>query len=177
MFIKKNNSPLVINFYLDENYISKGLTPKISKNCIPKWWKELPSTYEDHEFKQIKWATVKKCVGAIETFMNGIIIPFAEDFSLFDEYNSQHVNHWDFDCTENIEFLIIQSTWTLGDYNRDFTVVPKFIKTKKKSNLNVEIYKHPFDVGNDPVVPQGTDFLQMIPITEKDFELNIKSIN
>lgn len=175
MFYFKKNNKINLDFYLDKIYLEKNLVPRISKNCIPKWWKNLPNSYEDTDFKQIKWSTVKRCIGAIETFMNGIMIPLVEDLSLSD--SSEFLDHWILDNQHGIEFLIIQSTWTLGDFNRDITVIPKIINAKGKNNLDVEIQKHPYSMNNITVVPKGTTFLHVIPLTKKEFDLNIKSIN
>ncbi len=175
MFYIKRKNKINLDLYLDKVYVDRDLIPKTSKNCIPKWWKNLPNSYEDTDFKQIKWSTVKRCVGAIESFMNGIMIPLVEDLSLTG--STEFLDYWTLDNHHNIDFLIIQSTWTLGDFNRDITVIPKIINAKGKNTLDIEIQKHPYSITDNNCVPKGTNFLHVIPLTEKDFVLNIKSIN
>lgn len=173
--LKKTNKPIELEFYMDKLSVSKNLIPVTAKNSVPSWWKSLSNTYEDTEFQQIKWATVKKCIGAIEIFGNGVMVPLVEDLQLSTGLGtSATLDHWILNSNYKLDFLLIQSSWTLGNYNRDITIIPKVITSKGPIKLDIEVLKHPYDSREH--IPKGTYIFQIIPLIDKNFVINIKEL-
>lgn len=165
---------ITVELFTEED-IPQSLYPKLSKDSIPFWWKNLPSFYADHEFNQIQWATVKKCIGIIEIFKNGIMIPLDKDITISNNNPFTIKLPWKIKDKNFLDFVIIQATWNMEEYNRNITIVPKFFKQVKDS-IQIDILPCLYRIDEELLIPKGTVLFHMIPLTEKSIDLKINTL-
>jgi hypothetical protein len=82
MFFFKEK-PIEITFFLNpSDLILKKIAPiRPAVECIPQWWKDIPSSSFEWETFNSK-NTVKSCPGIIQTLKNGFILPMWSDLAL-----------------------------------------------------------------------------------------------
>ena len=124
-FLKKKN--VVVNCFVSENYaFSEKYAPLApASKFYPDWWKNLETEHFDFE-GMANISNMKSCVGFINNFKNGFIIPMWCDLALdvgpdffqyhFADANSvltEHPNNQAAGFYENFWLLKIHSPWLL----------------------------------------------------------------
>jgi len=81
-FIIKPSSIVIDTFtYIEE--VHDLYAPDLASRFVPKWWKDLATNYQANlQFPQVEFATAKKCIGIIETYKNGFILPLWSDLAI-----------------------------------------------------------------------------------------------
>lgn len=62
--------------------VYKLYPPRLSRDYIPQWWRNLPTDFDDQGFGAVKNPTMKRCTGFIESFRSGFMIPLWCDLAL-----------------------------------------------------------------------------------------------
>jgi len=80
IFSKLN--PISIDAFTYNESIYNYYPPRPSKEYIPTWWKQLSSDFTDSTGFNILHPTMKRCMGFIESFRYGFIVPLWSDLSI-----------------------------------------------------------------------------------------------
>lgn len=80
MFFLKNKK-IILDCYTSFNHAYEFFPIARAKEHIPKWWKDLSSTYKDPQ-SLVKLPTMKTCAGFNMLYQEGIIMPLWTDTSL-----------------------------------------------------------------------------------------------
>jgi hypothetical protein len=163
-FLKQK--PIVIDAFTYKEEVHDLYAPELSSRFVPKWWKDLESTYSmDPSFPQIKHATAKRCIGIIESYKNGFMIPLWSDVAInltrdneqrsyrymFADQVSNAVHHHsiqygNFIDADRIQHLKLGSPW----------------KLREKSGVKFSLNQPTWNLGNHmadfSVIPGVTDF-------------------
>lgn len=75
--------PIIIDAFTFTEEVYELYAPQLSSRFVPQWWKDLEANYvSDITFPQVQHSTAKKCVGIIETYKNGFMIPLWSDLAI-----------------------------------------------------------------------------------------------
>jgi hypothetical protein len=92
-FFKKKK--LVVDCFTNRHDVYKFSKVDKSEKFYPDWWKKLPkevfteSALEEH-------STMKRCIGFVNWYQNGIVIPLWSDLNMMVESEHLRVIHWNF---------------------------------------------------------------------------------
>lgn len=128
MLIKLLQRPIHITAFCNEEYTFANNYAPIQRasKFVPSWWKNLPkSKWDFDKFERVN--TAKSCIGMIETFKNGYVMPMWCDLALkilpddyiryqFSDKISQlqfHPKEQAQDFLPNHYFIKLKSPWTL----------------------------------------------------------------
>jgi hypothetical protein len=74
--------PIVVDCFTTRDTIYKTLRIEPASQFIPKWWKDMASTYINAEQSIMPLPTIKTCDGLIDLFKTGFILPLWTDVAL-----------------------------------------------------------------------------------------------
>lgn len=74
--------PINIDAFTYIESIYNYYSPKLSREYIPTWWKNLPTDFDEPASPSINHPTMKRCIGFIESFRHGFLVPLWSDLAL-----------------------------------------------------------------------------------------------
>lgn len=74
--------PISIDAFTYVESVYKLYPPRLSRDYIPQWWRNLPTDFDDPGFGAVKNPTMKRCTGFIEAFRTGFMVPMWTDLAL-----------------------------------------------------------------------------------------------
>jgi hypothetical protein len=186
---------LVLDFFTTEQYVYDNNKIDYAHKFYPEWWKNTPK----YMSKGVGDAgTIKKCIGLIETFKTGIMIPLWADLSMRIQNNSCQYQFADYKT--NISQHTPEEWNTYAD-DVKFIHIKIITPWKCKSKSDTKFYftaptwNHPLDVpykilsgvvdykyqyatninmmvdvstANNLVINQSTPMAHLIPLTDKE---------
>jgi hypothetical protein len=75
-FLRK---PIVLDFYTSRPDVFRFSKPAPASQFLPEWWKSLPLTVP---YKLGETSTMKRCVGFIEYYKKGVMLPLWSDLAI-----------------------------------------------------------------------------------------------
>lgn len=205
MIFKFPEKPVVLDCFVSEQYaFVKEHFPLVrSSKYVPEWWKQVPkSNFDWNNF--VVNATVKSCSGIIGTFKNGFIHPMWSDLAIKIENNewkykySDELSKLDLHSNEQIPnfysnhlFFKLTSPWTINQKNIKLAFVDPFytLNTLKPYIIPYGIIEPNFAYNplnffmmipnrdTRLMIKHGTPMIQILPLTDKQIELNMEVLS
>ena len=102
MFLFKKNKIHIDCFTCDETIAQDNPIQKTS-NFIPEWWKKMPNSFHQMQNNvEVPFGTMKSCLGFIDLYSKGLVIPLWSDLNIKVEKN-------------NINYVIAKNTNLFGN--------------------------------------------------------------
>lgn len=178
MFIISKKSNIVVDVFTYDESSYKNNPPLSANQCLPGWWKQLPSAVGDVEFPQIKWATMKKCLGFVTSFNYGFMIKTHKDLQFDLNFNKDAKYEsielpWIVKEKTGVVFTVLQPTWNLQDLNRSISIVPKNLNFTTPCQYRVDLIINRRTQGDDEKIEivEGTMLSHIIPLVDKKIEI------
>ena len=197
IFVKRNK--IIVDCFTESEIIFNALPIQNASNFMPKWWKDMPATYQDGGlFKQ---PTMKTCSGIIDLYKVGIILPMWCDFIVkvdnnnymwhfADEKNAANIHgaqQWDAfaDPTEyghvkisspwrvkektGINWFATLPQWNFG-INRNLFFASGVLSFKYTHELNFNLFIKLHE-NYEKIINVGSPIAHLLPISEKEIIL------
>lgn len=160
MIFKFLQRPITIDFFISEKYYFafKNFPIVHSSKFIPNWWKNTPkSSFNWDKFQPD--LTTKSCVGIIETFKNGYILPLWSDLAIKIENPDENSWKLQYSFSDNISNLHLHSSEQLPNFYTNYCFLKITCPWLIKFNDNIKIIlMDPFYLTSEPkpyITPYG----------------------
>lgn len=91
IFFKKK--PIVLDFYTDHPEVMLFAKPQKASKFYPEWWKALPNDTQTSD-PLVVAPTMKRCVGLVDLYQHGFILPMWSDLALEVGAVGTHYTRW-----------------------------------------------------------------------------------
>ena len=177
---------------------------------IPEWWKKLDKTYMELDLPsaiEIESPTMKTCVGFVELYRHGLIIPLWSDLALEvinreyrykfairkgnignhspKQHGDSFNNHLHMKITSpwllkektGVKFLYKGCTWTLLNEAPKITVLDGVLNFKHQISTNINCMAAVEPTPYKYTLQAGMPFTQLIPLSDKPVVPHIHVLN
>lgn len=193
---------IYVDCFTNSPNIAELYTIKKSFNYVPDWWRNLGSSYfQIHEISKMPFerATMKSCVGFLELYKSGFIIPLWTDIDIFctqdlyrwhskdttlliSNHDSREHNNtfesyhhmklqtpWMVRETTGIKFLWTPCTWSQLEDAADVKILPAALDFKYQHTTNIQCFVPKSD--RTIRLSAGMPLVQVIPMSEKPLKI------
>lgn len=77
----KSKKPIVLECFTDRKEVFEFAKPDFANKFLPDWWKNIPTSMP-HPDGFTRTATAKKCVGIIDYYKHGVMLPLWSDLAV-----------------------------------------------------------------------------------------------
>lgn len=180
-----------------------------ASNFIPSWWKNLPISYADTNELGVEYprATMKGCLGFIDLYASGLILPLWSDLNIKvenDSYVYQYaaktgvldhhppvqynntfkgqvhfkiVAPWLLSEKTGVRFLLTGCTWATLEKTPKITIVSGVVNFDVNQACNVNAF---ISLDNQPYqynLKAGMPLMHIIPLSEKELVTHIHVVD
>lgn len=171
-----------------------------ASHFVPDWWKKLDRTHDvldPHTNMVIPRSTMKGCVGFLELYNNGIIMPLWSDVALYVDKNGfrynfainegaiishgskQHGDHfsnqinlkmesvWALKEKRGVKFLFTGCTWSMAKVLTDITVLTGVLDFKNQHTTHINMFCKVNEKPGGYILEAGMPFVHLIPLSDK----------
>jgi hypothetical protein len=199
IFLSKKKQSLKLEVYTPVGQLAELFPVVRSKEALPKWYHHISAPPDQKTVKQCpgistlfnRSVTIPAWADHdITIYPNGhteITSPYSQKPTSSHRLstdapgawpgyaNIKFLNPWMFWCNKPVDWLFLPPTWNQLD-PQEFTVVPGITEFKVVHEANVNTLFKLKDTPYRVSIKAGDALMQMIPITEESFELEIKSM-
>lgn len=199
MLFWKKQDKIHIDCFTSIETTARDTPIESASNFIPDWWKRLPTNYDivDEEGIVMKTATMKGCLGFIDLYNTGVIIPLWSDlnikigadgelayrfakFGALEQHQPKSYNNnypksthmkllcpWLIREKTGVKFLLTGCYWEFLEKMPKLTVVNGVLNFKLQIACNINMFAAQDDLSYQYDLTAGTPLAQLIPLSEK----------
>lgn len=197
IFLSKKKKPLILEAYAPVGQLAELFPVVRSKEALPNWYHDISAHAGQKTVRQCpgigtlfhKSVTIPAWADHDVTIHpNGHTVvssPYSQKPTSSHKLstdapgawpgytNIKFLNPWMFWCSRPVEWLFLPPVWNQAD-PQEFTVVPGITEFKVVHEANVNTLFKLKDTAYNVSIKAGDALMQMTPITEEPFELEIK---
>ena len=192
-----------VGIYATDNPIQKA------SNFIPEWWKKLTPnvTFKDTNQVEIEKPTMRSCMGLIDLYRAGFIIPMWSDLNFkiqnndfFYQFasNMGEINHhlpfqynnayknlvhfkivvpWYFREKTGVQFLATGCVWSSLEKMPKISLLNGVLNFKYQAMCNINGFVSLEGQPYQYNIEAGTPMMHLIPMSDKDIQLHIHTLS